>query len=125
LIGTGVTQAIYTNAAAATTGPTGGGTPPPTVPVPPSGGTKPPVHTVHHQATHIAFARLVKRNGHWYLVIKVTAATKSVHIRVVELTRHGKTIRTLKMAVRTGSQRMLVLPASQKLAKVKVGLLGS
>ncbi len=140
LIGTGVTQALVTDAAApATTPPSGGsgGKSPSGGGSPGTGGTK---STQKHvtgpgqptqtdtpgkvtKKAHLQMAKLVKKHGHYYLEIKVTNASGKVHFRVFELGRHGAIIKRLTMTAKANKQLLLSIPGSKKLHSLRVTLL--
>jgi hypothetical protein len=128
LIGSGVTQALVTDAAVA---PKVSPPNPPAPPAPsvtrtkqtqqPQPASVSPDKTV--QKTQLKLAKLVKKHGKYYLEIKVSSASGKVHFRLVELNGHGKVIKKLSMTAKTGKQLLLSIPGSKNLHSLKVTLL--
>jgi hypothetical protein len=72
--------------------------------------------------TQLRFARLVKIHGHVYLVVRVASNSKSVRIRIVELNKLGKRVRSLTRTVATNRSVRLNIPLSKavRIADVKL-----
>jgi hypothetical protein len=100
LIGTGVTEAWYTNSAAPHTS---GGGPKPT-------------------PTRISFARLVKRAGHDYVVLEVVSQAKHARVHIAEYGRRGKMLGQMTATVATDTSQTLKLSGGARIARVKVAL---
>jgi hypothetical protein len=133
LIGSGVTEAIYTNATApATTGTTGGGgsttggggstTGTGGTTTGGGGSTTAGGGTVHAASAHVMMARLLKRHGHAYLVVKVASSAHKVRLLVVELNSKGHVIRRLKMSVKSGAKQTVSIPSGTDLRRLRVAL---
>jgi hypothetical protein len=133
-IGSGVTEAIYTDAA---TTATTGTTPPTTTTTNPAtttaasssgasgagGGSSTGVRTtaviVH---ARVMLARLVKRNGHYYLVVKVVSTAKKVRVRFTELAKGGKVLKRTTVLVPTGRRELVKIPYTSAVHSVKVAV---
>jgi hypothetical protein len=69
------------------------------------------------------FARLVKRNGRHYLVIKVASAAKTAGVRLSELGRTGALIRRTTLVVQTGKKEMVKIPVASAVRSIRVAVL--
>ena len=58
-------------------------------------------------------AHLIRRHGRQYLALQVASSRKHATIEIVELNRHGKTIRKFVVTVTTNKSLRLLLPASR------------
>lgn len=138
MIGTGVTEALYTNAAAAPTtgtsgtGPSGTGTSGSTgtsgtgtsgsTGTSGTTGSHPAAH--HKQAARLRFARLIKRHGRYYVVCSISSSAKHARVRLTELDKKHKMLRRAMMTVRTGRTVTLRLPGnSSKVRSIKLEVL--
>ncbi len=72
--------------------------------------------------TQLRMARLVKIHGHVYLVVRVASHSKSVRIRIVELNRLGKRLRSFTRMIATNRNVRLTIPLSAhvRVADVKL-----
>jgi hypothetical protein len=71
----------------------------------------------------VLFAWLVKRNGRYYLVIKVASAAKTAHVRLSELGKKGALIRRTTLVVQTGKKEMVKVPVASAVRSIKVAVL--
>lgn len=82
-------------------------------------------HTVRHhgRTAWVLVARLVRRHGHYYLLVNVRSSARKVRVRVFELGRHGRVIKRFVITVRAGADRMMRIPAAHGLIRLRVALL--
>lgn len=138
-IGSGVTEAIYTDAATtATTPPAGTGSPTTGSPTTATsaaststgststgtnaGGAKAggaqSVSLVGHG--RIMLARVVKRGGRYYLLLKVASKARKVRVRLTELANDGSIIKRKTVLVSAGSKQLVKIPYTSAVHSVKV-----
>jgi len=134
LINTGVTEALFTNSATTATGSTGTGSTG-------SGGTgstgsgstgtttgstTSAVTTAGSRSAitaSVRFARLVKRDGHYYVVLRVASSARRARVRLTELSRTHRALARLTRVVATGKTETLRLPSSSSAVRsIKVAI---
>ena len=71
-------------------------------------------------AARITSARLVKRHGKVYLVVKVKSSTRYARLRVKVLGKHGRKLSTVAKRVRTNRTVKLRLSAKARSARVSL-----
>lgn len=129
-IGSGVTEAIYTNAASSGTT-TATGAPSPagssaTGAAAGKGAANNGMPTVTQTAAighgRIMLARVTKRNGRYYLLVKVASKAKKVRVRVTELSKNGKLIKRETMLVPAGITQLVKIPYTHAVHSVKVAV---
>jgi hypothetical protein len=72
--------------------------------------------------TLLRLARLTKIHGHVYLVVRVSSKSKTARIRIVELNKLGKKIRTFTRTVATNRSVRLTIPLSKQVRVADVKL---
>lgn len=146
LVGTGVTEILFTDAATGTTGAAGGpgGSGGPTGPTggpsgttsgigtsggtgatastPKTGTTNTSGSTGAHSRAHVTYIHLIKRNGRYYLQLKVVAQGKTAKVRLSELGRKGKLLRRMTFAVATGRMQTVRIPYSSGTRSLKIAV---
>jgi hypothetical protein len=126
-IGSGVTEAIYTNAAttgtatAASTGTQSTGTP-----ASGNGGASATHGTSGAQTAalighgRVMLARVVRRAGRYYLMLRVVSKAQEVRVRLTELARDGAIIQRKTVLVPAGSKQLVRIPYTRAVHSVKV-----
>lgn len=128
-IGSGVTEALYTDAAsAAPPASTGTGSTPATTttaatktvavstPVTVSKATGAILHA------RVMFAWLVRRGSQYYLVIKVSSQAKTAHVRLSELGKRGAVIKRITLIIGTDKKELVKVPYARTVHSVKVAI---
>jgi len=105
-IGTGVTEALYTNGVA----------PAPTVTAPTQS------TSVGGLRQELRFARLVRRDGREYLAVKVTSRSRRARISVSLYGRSGRRMSRVVVLVATGRTAIVRIDA-HRVARIRVQLL--
>lgn len=72
--------------------------------------------------TQLRMARLVKIHGRVYLVVRVASTSKSARIRIVELNKRGRKVRTLTSTVATNRNVRLAIPLNRRVRIADVKL---
>jgi hypothetical protein len=140
LVGTGVTEILFTDAATGTTGTAGGpagsnpsgttsstgtgGAPGTTGSTSTSGsgsGSGSGAAGVHSRG-HVTYIHLIRRNGRYYLRLKVVAQGKTAKVRLSELGRKGKLLRRMTFAVVTGRMQTVRIPYSSGTRSLKIAV---
>jgi hypothetical protein len=127
-IGSGVTEAIYTNAATTGTSTTTGSATTTTT----TGANRNGSGTGTGSATsgaqtaarvghgRIMLTRIVNRNGRHYLMLRVASKAKKVRVRLIELARNGAIITRKTLVVSAGSNQLVRIPYTSAVHSVKV-----
>jgi hypothetical protein len=68
----------------------------------------------------VTLARVVKRGGQHYLLLKVASKAKKVRVRLTELARNGAIVRRRTMLVSAGSRHLVKIPYTSAVRSVKV-----
>jgi hypothetical protein len=145
LIGSGVTEAIYTDAATAptttttttttsttTTTTTSGTTPGGSTGTTSASGTPPASQPSATKATssvvvalgngRVMLAHIVRRNGAIYLLLKVASKAKEVRIRFTELASDGHVLKRMTVVVQAGRKQLVKIPYTSAVTRVKVAV---
>jgi hypothetical protein len=67
-------------------------------------------------------ARVIRRNGQYYLLLRVSSKAKKVRVRLTERANDGAVIRRKTMLVVAGSRQMLKIPYTRAVRSVKVAV---
>ncbi len=130
-IGSGVTEALYTDAANPAPPAGTGSTPPTTTTAVTNNGTVAvavPVTVAKAQTGaaivrgRVTFAWLVRRGGQYYLVIKVASHAHKAQVRLSELGKRGAVIKRVTLIVGTGKKEMVKVPYAKAVHSVKVAI---
>jgi hypothetical protein len=138
LVGTGVTEILFTDAAAGATGTPAPGAPGASNPTGGSSGTTSGTGTRGGTGTtgatstsgvagaqsrgHVTYLHLIRRNGRYYLQLKVVAQGKTAKVRLSELSRKGKLLRRVTFSVATGRMQTVRIPYSIGTRSLKIAV---
>jgi len=89
-----------------------------------SSGTSPAVKITSistSSTARISSAQLISRNGHQYLVLHVSGSGR-LELRIVELGRGGKVLRTVKLKVNANGRETLLLGRGRQIRSIRVTL---